>query len=118
MEIAFDITERELQKQELKNMLDVQTLITNCVRMLYAVDDLDQTINAVLTQIGEFLVSDRAYVFEIKDELMNNTHEWTARDLAAAGEAAAARSVIDFRLAAVFEKTTVSSSTMSNSCKD
>ena len=78
MEIAFDITERELQKQELKNMLDVQTLITNCVRMLYAVDDLDQTINAVLTQIGEVLVSDRAYVFEIKDELMNNTHEWTA----------------------------------------
>lgn len=78
MEIAFDITERELQKQELKNMLDVQTLITNCVRMLYAVDDLDQTINAVLTQIGEILVSDRAYVFEIKDELMNNTHEWTA----------------------------------------
>ena len=78
MEIAFDITERELQKQELKNMLDVHTLITNCVRMLYAVDDLDQTINAVLTQIGEFLVSDRAYVFEIKDELMNNTHEWTA----------------------------------------
>lgn len=78
MEIAFDITERELQKQEVKNMLDVQTLITNCVRMLYAVDDLDQTINAVLTQIGEFLVSDRAYVFEIKDELMNNTHEWTA----------------------------------------
>lgn len=78
MEIAFDITERELQKQELKNMLDVQTLITNCVRMLYAVDDLDQTINAVLTQVGEFLVSDRAYVFEIKDELMNNTHEWTA----------------------------------------
>ena len=78
MEIAFDITERELQKQELKNMLDVQTLITNCVRMLYAVDDLDQTINAVLTQIGEFLVSARAYVFEIKDELMNNTHEWTA----------------------------------------
>lgn len=78
MEIAFDITERELQKQELKNMLDVQTLITNCVRMLYAVDDLDQTINTVLTQIGEFLVSDRAYVFEIKDELMNNTHEWTA----------------------------------------
>ena len=78
MEIAFDITERELQKQELKNMLDVQTLITNCVRMLYAVDDLDQTINAILTQIGEFLVSDRAYVFEIKDELMNNTHEWTA----------------------------------------
>ena len=78
MEIAFDITELELQKQELKNMLDVQTLITNCVRMLYAVDNLDQTINAVLTQIGEFLVSDRAYVFEIKDELMNNTHEWTA----------------------------------------
>lgn len=77
MEIAFDITERELQKQELKNMLDVQTLITKCVRMLYAVDDLDQTINAVLTQIGEFLVSDRAYVFEIKDQLMNNTHEWT-----------------------------------------
>ena len=78
MEIAFDITELELQKQELKNMLDVQTLITNCVRMLYAVDNLDQTINAVLTQIGEFLVSDRAYIFEIKDELMNNTHEWTA----------------------------------------
>lgn len=78
MEIAFDITELELQKQELKNMLDVQALITNCVRMLYAVDNLDQTINAVLTQIGEFLVSDRAYVFEIKDELMNNTHEWTA----------------------------------------
>lgn len=78
MEIAFDITERELQKQELKNMLDVQTLITKCVRMLYAVDDLDQTINAVLTQIGEFLISDRAYVFEIKEQLMNNTHEWTA----------------------------------------
>ena len=82
MEIAFDITELELQKQELKNMLDVQTLITNCVRMLYAVDNLDQTINAVLTQIGEFLVSDRAYVFEIKDELMNNTHEWTAPGIA------------------------------------
>lgn len=118
MEIAFDITERELQKQELKNMLDVQTLITNCVRMLYAVDDLDQTINAVLTQIGEFLVSDRAYVFEIKDELMNNTHEWTAPGISPQLEKL---QQLDLSLISdgcrFLKKTTVSSSTMSNSCK-
>lgn len=99
-------------------MLDVQTLITNCVRMLYAVDDLDQTINAVLTQIGEFLVSDRAYVFEIKDELMNNTHEWTAPGISPQLEKL---QQLDLSLISewlpFFEKTTVSSSTMSNSCK-
>lgn len=78
LEIAFDITDREIQKQELQNALGVQNLISRCVHKLYQTTKLDETINDILQIIGEFLVCDRCYIFKIKEKLMDNTHEWCA----------------------------------------
>lgn len=78
LEIAFDITDREQQKLKLQNILDTQNLILQCVKKLYLATDLNKALNAILQKIGEFLHSDRVYIFKIENDLMYNTYEWCA----------------------------------------
>lgn len=78
MEIAFDITEAEAEKQALKNALDAQQMIMECVRTLYREHDLDQSVPAVLERLGRFLGADRAYLGMVRGELIYNDFEWCA----------------------------------------
>lgn len=76
MEIAFDMTDSETEKMDLKSSLDSQKVVMDCVRVLYEEKDLDTAINYVLEQVGIYLQADRSYVFEIRDYNGYNTHEW------------------------------------------
>lgn len=76
MEIAFDITERVRQKEELQNALDAEKLIMDCIKMLQVSRNLTKTLEETVAKIGTFLDADRAYIFEIQDGFMNNTYEW------------------------------------------
>lgn len=78
LEIAFDITKAEEEKQALKNMLDAEQMLMECVRVLYREHDLSQSIPAVLEHLGRFLNADRAYLFMERGNRLYNDYEWCA----------------------------------------
>lgn len=78
MEIAFDMTEAEKEKERLKNTLDSEKMITECVRTLYKEHDLGKAMDQVLCQLGSFLSAERAYIFNVREQLMYNENEWCA----------------------------------------
>lgn len=78
MEIAFDTTESEREKLQLKFTLEAEKMITDCVGMLYQQNNLIETTQQVLKQLGRFLAADRAYIIDIRDDLMYNDFEWCA----------------------------------------
>jgi len=78
MEIATDITENEREKVALKNALEAQMVLQECVHHLYETKDLEEAVNFVLGKIGSFLLASRAYVFEIRGDRIYNTYEWCA----------------------------------------
>ncbi|MEA5003988.1 MAG: bifunctional diguanylate cyclase/phosphodiesterase [Christensenella sp.] len=78
IEIATDITENQQEKVALKNALQAEMVIQECVRRLYETENLSEAIDFVLGKIGSFLMASRAYVFEIRGDKMYNTYEWCA----------------------------------------
>lgn len=78
VEVAFDMTESENKKQELKNALDAENLVNACAKLLYGADEAESAMDRVLAMIGGFLEAERAYLFEFDGTEMSNTHEWCA----------------------------------------
>ena len=76
MEIAFDMTEHENEKNKIRYMLEAEQMLVGCIRELYKKQDITESINAVLKTVGEFLNSDRAYIFNKKDHFYYNDYEW------------------------------------------
>lgn len=76
LEIAFDVTDYEKEKKDLRYALDTQQVVLDCIRILYKEQDLDKALNQVLQIIGQYLSADRAYIFKIRGDKMDNTHEW------------------------------------------
>ncbi len=78
MEIAFDTTESEKEKQQLKFTLDAEKMVTNCISALYQQNDIVETTTQVLRMFGSFLSADRTYIIYIRDGLMYNDYGWCA----------------------------------------
>lgn len=78
VEIAFDTTDGEIEKINLRNSLEAENLVTECARILFADSYEKDQIKDILFKTGSFLESDRAYIFEIDGDTMNNTYEWCA----------------------------------------
>ena len=70
MEIAFDTTESEIEKQQLKFTLEAEKTITECIGILYRENGVSTAIIEVLRKLGNFLSAERTYIIYIKDELM------------------------------------------------
>lgn len=78
LEMAFDATAGEQEKQALKNALDAQNFVNECAQILYGAEERCERFDRVMERIGTFLESERAYLFELRDERMDNTYEWCA----------------------------------------
>lgn len=78
IEIAFDTTAKELERQELKHALEAQNLVNECAQILCGSRHYDDRFNLVLELVGTFLEAERAYLFELHDDRMDNTYEWCA----------------------------------------
>lgn len=78
MEIAFDMTEKENEKMKLKHMLDTETMVMECIRILYQGHNYDKDIQKVLGQVGIFLQAERTYIFRLRDNEFSNDYEWCA----------------------------------------
>lgn len=81
MELAFDTTESEKEKIQLKLSLEADKMITECVRMLYQPDDIDAAISQMLQYLGSFLSAARTYIVYIRDGKMYNDYEWCAEGI-------------------------------------
>lgn len=79
LEIAFDMTQMENERQKLKYALDVENMVMECIRVLYQGRDIVKAMNQVLKQLGSFLQAERSYIFSIKDGKMYNEFEWCAQ---------------------------------------
>lgn len=82
LEIAFDITEAEAEKQELKYTLKTENLIMECVRTLYQGHKFNETIPQILERLGQFLEAQRSYIFLVHDGLLYNDFEWCRQGIA------------------------------------
>ncbi len=78
LEIALDITEKESTSLAVKQKLDLERVLVDCIKTLTAGESLDEAVNAVLEKICRFHEADRAYIFELAREkgIIKNTYEW------------------------------------------
>lgn len=76
LEIAFDITKAEEEKQDLKYTLQMEDMIMECVRTLYQGPRFTETIPEILEKLGRFLGAERSYIFLVHDDLVYNDFEW------------------------------------------
>lgn len=87
MEIAFDISKAEEEKQALKNMLDAEQMVMECVRALYREREINRSVPVVLERLGRFLSADRSYLGIVREELIYNDFEWCGEGVASEKEA-------------------------------
>lgn len=77
LEIAFDITDHEREKESFKFLAGANGLNVECIRVLEN-EPLGAALNAVLGMVGTFLEADRTYIFGIENHRMTNIYEWCA----------------------------------------
>lgn len=78
LEIALDVTKSTREKKKLQETLDREQEVLECIRMMHSSVDVDVAIQNTLKVMGEYLYSERTYIFEIYGSLMDNTYEWCA----------------------------------------
>ncbi|MFQ7798380.1 MAG: EAL domain-containing protein [Coprobacillus cateniformis] len=76
MEIAFDITEANNEKKELKQRLKRDNIRLECIRELYHNRDINMAMSNILKQIGELFLADRAYILLFHNNHFSNLAEW------------------------------------------
>ncbi len=85
--VFSDVTERRNAEESLKYQFRFEKMLAD-ISNIFATqpsEQLKQSINHALEQIGEFFQVDRSYVFQFSDDgkQMNNTYEWCAEGIEA-----------------------------------
>lgn len=78
LELATDITEKELSSQKLcQKLLEEETLVS-CIQTLDRYADAQKAIGRLLEIVGGYYGAERSYIFEREgeEELLSNTYEW------------------------------------------
>jgi|GEM_PF-1989508 len=80
--VFSDVTERKDAEEFLKYKLGFEIMLADISSTFASQpsEQLEQSINHALEQIGEFFQIERSYVFQFSDDgkQMSNTHEWCA----------------------------------------
>ena len=84
--MAYDITEREKERYDLKHSLAAGKFLADCVQKLNISDSLSEAVDYILQRTGEFLQADRAYIFKVFDTYFSNTFEWCREGISAQKE--------------------------------
>lgn len=78
LELARNITEYKNRQQHLLHRLTLEENLVACVECLASDLSINDSLNKLLSIVGEYYQASRAYIFEIhKDEnCLENTYEW------------------------------------------
>lgn len=78
--ITLDISNMKNAQEELRYFSALQDILINVSTKYINVstEKIDEALREALTEMGEFVSADRAYIFEydFKKQITNNTHEW------------------------------------------
>jgi PAS domain S-box-containing protein len=83
--IARDITERKQTEEALVNYTEMQHVLMN-MSLKYInipIEEIDKAINEALSELGEFVNADRAYIFDYDFEknISTNVYEWCKKGI-------------------------------------
>ena len=79
LELAVDVSEREIVSQGVREKLDFAENMLTCAKALAEEPDMERATSRMLSSVVEFYQADRAYIFErdpTREEMWNNTYEW------------------------------------------
>jgi len=81
---SFDITERKINERRLAIFLGVKRLVALVSASFLGAhgETGDAAVEAALAGLGTQIEADRAYVFQLRGPLVDNTHEWCAARVA------------------------------------
>ncbi len=82
---GVDITNIRKSEMELERRIEYEHLLAKISSELAGLrpEHFDQSIDRTLSLLGDFTNSDRAYIFQFKNDLsqMDNTHEWCGKGI-------------------------------------
>lgn len=76
LEIAFDVTERQREKESFRFLADAGVATVDCIRALEGGPDSEGSVDEAMCILGTFLEADRAYIFKSDGTLMSSAYEW------------------------------------------
>ncbi len=76
--VSTDVTDRKRMEKKLKEKTLFEETVATVSSRLVNFEDFDRTMDDVLEILGTFTEADRAYIFQIREEVIDNTHEWCA----------------------------------------
>ncbi len=79
LQVATDITALVTLEAEIKNKLEEQSLLLECIKMLHTSDAPVVSIEKILNIVGKFFDASRGVILQISADGLKvcNTHEWT-----------------------------------------
>lgn len=80
IQIAFDITDKEEEKQRLVHYLEAENLVTECAKEFYEMGDTAGAIQQILKKIGLFWEAGRVYLYQTEEPEAGMTHEWKSEE--------------------------------------
>ena len=81
---ALDISKKEKEKNILKQTLENEKIVLECIKMMHSSSNINTAINNTLETMGSYLNGERAYIFELnKNNTFDNTYEWCAEGIKA-----------------------------------
>lgn len=75
IEIAFEDTEHQ-KEVAIENTLSIEKVLVRCISELHRQDDMGNRTQAILEIVAKYMESDRAYIFLVRDEYLDNVYEW------------------------------------------
>ncbi len=81
VEMAFDITEREILSQSIRKKLNFKKAIVDACRLLASEEQMEESFDKVLKIMGEFCKGDRAYILKISGDgkQLDLNWEWCSK---------------------------------------
>ncbi len=76
MEIAFDVTAHEMQKEIVKSYIHNEAVINEALKLALSCSNAVQSVEVLIEYIGKSLECERCYIFELENGLFSNTFEW------------------------------------------
>jgi len=77
IEVAFDVSDHISREHELQTVLDTQRELATAIQIINGIGTIDERLNGVLKNSGEYFRADRAYMFLInKHGSLDNLYEW------------------------------------------
>lgn len=81
MQIATDITEREMERRALQHALEGEQVNRDCIALLYNAKTLAEALEDLLERVGKHFGADRAYFFQFSGKTFQLSREWRAINL-------------------------------------